>query len=289
MTRTWTREHLIHAARLLKQGRNPAAAVYDSIGPDFFLALDEGWLNLGLWEGDGSDPAEAPVAVRRLVETLAADLPSGGMILDVGNGLGAQDPVIARVAEPSRLVALNITRSQLIAGREYLEEARALPVNGDATRIPLRDGCVDGAISVEAAFHFSSRARFFREAHRVLAPGGVLSMSDVPTQRRPRGPAEALAGLTQLRVWGLKPSVAATAEEIAAMARRAGFEDVEARLVGDRVIGPALRFVRRRLEDGDRDAPSTMRLAARVMLAQTELLWRTGVVDYLLLRATKSR
>lgn len=289
MTRTWTREHLIHAARLLKQGRNPAAAVYDSIGPDFFLALDEGWLNLGLWEGDGSDPAEAPVAVRRLVETLAADLPSGGMILDVGNGLGAQDPVIARVAEPSRLVALNITRSQLIAGREYLEEARALPVNGDATRIPLRDGCVDGAISVEAAFHFSSRARFFREAHRVLAPGGVLSMSDVPTQRRPRGPAEALAGLTQLRVWGLKPSVAATAEEIAAMARRAGFEDVEARLVGDRVIGPALRFVRRRLEDGDRDAPSTMRLAARVMLAQTELLWRSGVVDYLLLRATKSR
>jgi len=289
MTKTWTREHLKHAARLVKQGRNPAAAVYDSIGPDFFLALDEGWLNLGLWEGDGSDPAEAPVAVRRLVETLASDLPRGGTILDVGNGLGAQDQVIARVAEPSRLVALNITRSQLIAGREYLEEARALPVNGDATRIPLRDGCVDGVISVEAAFHFSSRARFFREAHRVLAPARVLSMSDVPTQRRPRGPAEALAGLTQLRVWGLKPSVAATAEEIAAMARRAGFQDVEARLVGDRVIGPALRSVRRRLEDSDHEAPAAMRLAARVMLAQTELLWRNGVVDYLLLRATKPR
>jgi hypothetical protein len=103
----------------------------------------------------------------------------------------------------------------------------------------------------------------------------------------PRGPAEALAGLTQLRVWGLKPSVAATAEEIAAMARRAGFEDVQARVVGERVIGPALRFVRRRLEDGDHAAPAAMRLAARVMLAQTELLWRKGVVDYLLLRATK--
>jgi SAM-dependent methyltransferase len=285
--KTWTREHLIHAARLLKQGRNPAAAVYDSIGPDFFLALDEGWLNLGLWEGDGSDPAEAPVAVRRLVETLAADLPRGETILDVGNGLGAQDPVIARVAGASRLIVLNITRSQLVAGRRHLDEARALPVNGDATRIPLRDGCVEGVISVEAAFHFSSRARFFREAHRVLAPGGILSMSDVPTERMPRGPAEALAGLTQLRVWGLKPSVAATAEEIAAMARRAGFEDVQARVVGERVIGPALRFVRRRLEDGDHEAPAAMRLAARVMLAQTELLWRKGVVDYLLLRATK--
>ena len=45
---------------MLRYGRNPAATVYDSIGPDFFLALDEGWLNLGLWEGDGADPAEAP-------------------------------------------------------------------------------------------------------------------------------------------------------------------------------------------------------------------------------------
>jgi cyclopropane fatty-acyl-phospholipid synthase-like methyltransferase len=286
MTKTWTREHLMHAARLVKQGRNPAAAVYDSIGPDFFLALDEGWLNLGLWEGDGSDPTEAPIAVRRLVETLAADLPHGGTILDVGNGLGAQDPVIARVAEPIRLVALNITRSQLVAGRGHLEEAGALAVNGDATRIPLRDERVDGVISVEAAFHFSSRERFFREAYRVLSPGGGLSMSDVPTTRMPRGPAEALAALTQLRVWGLTPSVAATADQIAGMARRAGFEDVEARVVGERVIGPALRFVRRRLDDADH-APAAMRLAARVMLAQTELLWRNGVVDYMLLRARK--
>jgi erythromycin 3''-O-methyltransferase len=286
---TWTRDHLRHAVGFFRQGRNPAATVYDSIGPDFFLALDDGWLNLGLWEGDGSDPAEAPVAVRRLVEALAADLPRGGRVLDVGNGLGAQDPVIARVAEPTRLIALNITRSQLIAGHGYLEEARALPVNGDATRIPLRDGSVNGVISVEAAFHFSSRVRFFREAHRVLAPGGVLSMSDVPTERMPRGPAQAFAGLTQLRVWGLKTSVVATADEIVAMARRAGFEDVEARVVGDRVIGPALRFVRRRLEDRDQESPATMRLAARVMLAQTELLWRNGIVDYLLLRATKPR
>jgi erythromycin 3''-O-methyltransferase len=162
-------------------------------------------------------------------------------------------------------------------------------VNGAATRIPVRDGSADGVISVEAAFHFSSRARFLREAYRVLAPGGVLSISDVPTERMPRGPAEVLAGLTQLRVWGLKPAVAATAGEIAGMARRAGFEDVETRVVGDRVIGPALRFVRRRLEDGDEGAPAAMRLVARVMLAQTELLWRNGVVDYLLLRATKPR
>jgi len=284
---TWTPAHLRHAATFLRRGGNPAAAVYDSIGPDFFLALDEGWLNLGLWEGDGSDPAEAPVAVRRLVSELASALPTDAEILDVGNGLGAQDPLIAEMTRPSRLTALNITRSQLVVGRERLEKAGAESVNGDATRMPIRDASADGVISVEAAFHFPSRARFLREAFRVLRPGGVLSMSDVPTQRMPRGPMELLAGVTQLRVWGLRSGAAATAGEIEALARRAGFADVEARLVGDRVIAPALRFVRGRLESGESEAPLAMRLACRVMLAQAELLWERGVLDYLLLCAKK--
>ncbi len=289
MGQRWTADNLRHAASLLRQGRNPAAAVYDSIGPAFFLALDEGWLNLGLWEGDGSDPAEAPVAVRRLVRTLAAELPTGGTILDVGNGLAAQDPLIAEIARPERLIALNITSSQLVAGRDRLAEAGAHAVNADATAIPLQEGTVDGVISVEAAFHFPSRARFFAEAFRVLRPGGVLSMSDIPTNRLPRGPLEALAGVTQLRVWGLRRASAASAAEIEAAVRRAGFEDVRTRLVGRRVIAPALRFVRDRLERGDVDAPATMRLASRVMLAQVELLWRRGMLEYALLRARRPR
>ncbi|MGZ8599435.1 MAG: class I SAM-dependent methyltransferase, partial [Actinomycetota bacterium] len=211
---SWRFEHLRHAATVLRRGRNPAAAVYDSIGPDFFLALDEGWLNLGLWEGDGRDDAEAPLAVRRLVRAVAGELPSGAAVLDVGNGLGAQEPLIAEVARPRRLVALNVTRSQLVAGAADLARAGASAVNGDATRMPLRDGSVDGVISVEAAFHFPSRRRFFAEAIRVLRPGGVLTMSDIATQRMPRGPREVLAGVTQLRVWGLGTGAAATAGQI---------------------------------------------------------------------------
>jgi SAM-dependent methyltransferase len=282
-----TRENVRHLVSLVWQGRNPAARVYDSIGPDFFLALDEGWLNLGLWEGDGSDPSEAPRAVRRLVSTLAEPLPRGGVVLDVGNGLGAQDPLIAEVARPKRLIALNITESQLRAGRLRLVEANAQPVNGDATRIPLRDETLDGVISVEAAFHFASRARFFAEAFRVLRPGGILSMSDVPVKRLPRRPGELLAGLTQLRVWGLSTAAAVTADRIVEAVEGAGFRDVEARLVGDRVIAPALAFVRRRLAIERGTAPIGMRLASGVLLSQVELLWRRGVIDYLLLRARR--
>ena len=100
--------------------RNPAATVYESLGPEFFLALAPGWLNIGLWKGDGSDAAEAPVAVRRLVERVAEPLPRQGSILDVGNGLAAQDPVIASSVSSERLTALNITLAQLRAGRDKL-------------------------------------------------------------------------------------------------------------------------------------------------------------------------
>jgi erythromycin 3''-O-methyltransferase len=284
-----TRENLRHAASLVWQGRNPAARVYDSIGSNFFLALDEGWLNLGLWEGDGTDPSEAPRAVRRLVSAVAEPLPRGGVVLDVGNGLGAQDLLIAEVVRPTRLVVLNITESQLRAGRRRLAEAKAHSVNGDATRIPIRGETVDGVISVEAAFHFPSRARFFAEAFRVLRPGGILSMSDVPVTRLPRRPGELLAGLTQLRVWGLSSASVATADRVVEAVADAGFRDVEAQLVGDRVIAPALAFVRRRLDvDGD-EAPMAMRLASRAMLSQVELLWRRGLLDYLLLKAVKPK
>jgi SAM-dependent methyltransferase len=287
MARTgWTAANLRHVVSMLRYGSNPAATVYDSIGSDFFLALAPGWLNLGLWEGDGGDPAEAPVAVRRLVEEVAAPLPTGGDVLDVGNGLGAQDPVIAAALRPRSLTALNITFGQLVAGRGRLRDAGARPVCGDAVRMPFADVSFDGLISVEAAFHFASREAFFREAFRVLRPGGVLSFSDVPTMRYPAGPREALAAVAMLRVWGLRVSSAAAPERIARSVEAAGFGDVRSRLVGDRVIGPALRFVRDRL-DRDQDASRALRLAARAMTAQASTLWERGLVDYLVLSARK--
>lgn len=282
----WNRERILHGLSAFRYGRNPAATVYDSIGSDFPLALAPGWLNLGLWDGDGSDPEEAPVAVRRLVERLASVLPVGGDVLDVGNGLAAQDPVIAEVTRPRSLTALNITWSQLVAGRDRLRDAGARAVCGDACRMPFRDGVVDGVISVEAAFHFASRADFFREAFRLLRPGGVLTMSDVPTVRFPRGPREAVAAAAMLRAWGLRTSAAASPDRIAAAAATAGFDVVHTELVGGRVIAPALRFVRDRL---DRDGPSSrsFALATRVMVRQADILWERGLVDYLLLEARK--
>lgn len=283
----WTWANTRHAATLFRRGSNPAATVYESLGPNFFLALDDGWLNLGLWDGDGTNDAEAPHAGCRLVSVLARPLPEGGVVLDVGNGLGVQDLVIADAVNPERLVALNISASQLHAGRHRLAQAGALAVNADAVRIPLRDESVDGVISVEAAFHFSFRDRFFTEAFRVLRPGGVVTMSDIPVNRLPRTPTELLAGLIQLRVWGLPFRAAVPVDGIVDAMEASGFRGVRAELVGERVIGPALTFVRGRLDRCGGEVPPAMRLACRAMLAQAELLWRNRVIDYVLLTAFK--
>jgi SAM-dependent methyltransferase len=281
----WTSQHVRHIGEIVRQGRNPAARVYESIGPDFFLALAPGWLNLGLWEGPGSED-EAEHACRRLVRTMASALPAGGVIIDVGNGLGTQDPLIAEQVRPRRLVVVNVTEWQLTAGRDRLAEAAAAPVAGDAARLPIAGGAADGIISVEAAFHFRSRRAFFDECYRVLRPGGVLSISDISTQRWPHSPAELMSGLTQLRVFGLRPNAAMTVGQIAAAARAAGLTDVQVTPCGDRVIAPALRLAAARLS-GPPVAPTGHRLAARLLLRQVELLWRRRIIDYILLRAVR--
>ena len=281
----WTGQNARHAAAMVIRGANPAARVYESIGSDFFLAVAPGWLNLGLWDGPGSED-EAEAACRRLVTTIAAKLPTGGVVVDVGNGLGTQDPVIAETVHPRRLVAMNITEWQLAAGRDRLLEAAAVPVVGDAARLPIAAGTVDGIVSVEAAFHFRSRRAFFDECYRVLRPGGVLSTSDISVQRWPAGPAELLAGLTQLRVFGLRPSMAMTAERIAAAARAAGLAEVTVTSCGDRVIAPALRLTAARLAS-PMPAPAGHQAVARLLLWQVDLLWRRRLIDYVLLRAVR--
>jgi SAM-dependent methyltransferase len=171
-------------------------------------------------------------------------------------------------------------------GPDRLREAAAAPVVGDAARLPIAGGCVDGIISVEAAFHFRSRKAFFEECYRVLRPGGVLSMSDISVQRWPVTPAELLSGLTQLRVFGLRRSMAMTAAQIAAAARAAGLTGVEVTACGDRVIRPALRLAAARLRAAN-GAPAGQRAAARLLLRQVDLLWRRQIIDYLILRARR--
>jgi len=86
--------------RAERDGQPVAAGTVAGEGAEYglvHLALAPGWLNLGLWQGPGSEDA-AEDACRRLVTTLASALPAGGVVLDVGERAGGTGAVAGRPA-----------------------------------------------------------------------------------------------------------------------------------------------------------------------------------------------
>jgi ubiquinone/menaquinone biosynthesis C-methylase UbiE len=91
-------------------------------------------------------------------------------VLDVGCGTG---DLTARLREE--------LRAELVAGCDFsagmLEQAAARTravqwLQGDAARLPFRDGAFDAVVSTEAFHWFPDPDAALREFHRVLAPGG---------------------------------------------------------------------------------------------------------------------
>ena len=98
---------------------------------------------------------------------------------------------------------------------------------------------------------------------------------------------EAVAGLTNLRTWGVKRRSLQSSGEIRESLSGQGFTDIEIRSVGGRVFPPAIAFMRSRLGRSP-DAPSIQRFGAKLLLDQWELLYRRGMMDYILVTATSA-
>jgi arsenite methyltransferase len=152
-------------------------------------------------------------------------LAAGETVLDLGSGGGIDCFIAARRVGPNgRVIGVDMTPEMVARARSEALRAGSTNVEfrlGEIEHLPVADGAVDVVISNCVINLVPDKAQVYREAFRVLRPGGRLAISDVvalhPVSEEMRGDPEQ---------WASCSSGALVREEVEALLRSSGFADV---------------------------------------------------------------
>ncbi len=154
-----------------------------------------------------------------------ASLSPGQTVLDLGSGGGIDCFLAARrVGETGRVIGVDMTPEMIDKARANKGKLGAENVEfrlGEIEHLPVADETVDVVISNCVINLSPNKRQVFREAFRVLKPGGRLSVSDIVTD----GPLpESIQ--RSLSAWAGCIAGALTVDDYMAAIEAAGFVDV---------------------------------------------------------------
>lgn len=123
------------------------------------------------WADEGRDEGMAErhwLTAGRVLD--AIELGPGTRFLDLGTG----NAWAAQYAAEQGAIALGLDAAPRMLARARQRTRGVELALADFTALPLADGSIDVAFSMEALYYAGDLDQALREAHRVLAPGGRL-------------------------------------------------------------------------------------------------------------------
>jgi len=147
------------------------------------------------------------------------------VVLDLGSGAGIDCFLAAKkVGARGHVIGVDMTPEMIGKARENARKGHYPNVEfrlGEIEHLPVADASVDVVVSNCVINLVPDKGSVYREAFRVLRPGGHLAISDVVATRRLSARERADPSL-----WSSCSSGALEEKEVRSLLRRAGFRDI---------------------------------------------------------------